>query len=73
MGIISPLVSIDLFKGRLRITESFKGTKDMSSTNVALLELIACNLLLVGMFVTILTTQNMIGITLINKLNFFSI
>ena len=29
----------------------------MSSTNVALLELIACNLLLVGMFVTILTTQ----------------
>lgn len=29
LGIISPLVSIDLFKGRLRITESFKDTKDI--------------------------------------------
>ena len=29
LGIISPLVSIDLFKGRLRITESLKDTKDI--------------------------------------------
>ena len=29
LGIISPLISIDLFKGRLRITESFKDTKDI--------------------------------------------